>query len=110
VAAPVPDFITFEVFNVIDIFSRLRFVPAVWRRASIPTLNVESVIHVAVEARRAMKPRAGPNEYASGEPLRAIVAIGCTGIGSVIVIAVRAVGCDTDIDCDLSVRPGGRCS
>ena len=61
-------------------------------------------------------PGAGAKEDAVIEPLRAIVAIGCTGIGRVAVVAiltfgrnVRITAADINSKRDLRVRRGGRC-
>jgi hypothetical protein len=61
------------------------------------------VIYVAVKIVGAVKPWAGTDEYAASEPFRSIVAVGSATIGSVIIVAVRAVrgGAYADADADL---------
>jgi hypothetical protein len=85
-------------------------VAGVGYRASISVIGVEVVIDVAVEVARAMEPRAGSDEDAAVEPLRAIVPIRGAAVGSGFVIAVGATGSDTDADVDLGLGRPRRCS
>ena len=62
------------------------------------------IIHLAAEVIVAVKPWAGPDEDAVGEPVRAIVAVGSAGVGSVVVVAVGAIGGDSNVDAYLSPR------
>jgi hypothetical protein len=69
-------------------------------------MRIVAVVDVAVEAVRAMKPRACADEYAAGEPIGPIVAIGSAVIGSVIEVPIGAHRRDTNVDGDLGGRDG----
>jgi hypothetical protein len=62
-------------------------------RTVIAIVWIEAVIHVTVKAARSMEPRACADEDASGEPVRAVVAVRCAVIGRVIEVAIRAARC-----------------
>lgn len=68
-----------------------------WVRPVIPVPKIEAMIHVAMEALGAVEPGSGTDEYASAEPLGAVVAIGRTVIGRNFVIPVGALGRRPDI-------------
>jgi hypothetical protein len=59
-------------------------------RAVVALPIIQVVIYVAVEVIRAMVPRTRADEYAIGEPLRAIIAIRSTIVRGRLVITVRA--------------------
>jgi hypothetical protein len=73
-------------------------------------VNIETVIYMAVKVCRAVKPRASTDEDTTGKPLRAVVAVGSTGVRSAVVVAVGAFGFDADTDADpsLCLRSGRR--
>jgi len=91
VTAPITHFISFEVRNFTHRLGRLRFFATVWPWAFIAALRIVSVIYVALELGMPMEPRAGANEHATGKPFRAIVAVGSTFIGSVVIVTVWAL-------------------
>jgi hypothetical protein len=103
VPAPITHFISFEVRNPADRLGRLRFRATRGPWAFIAALRIVSVIHVALELGMAMEPRAGANEHAIGKPFRAVVAVGSTFIRSVVIITVRTLRRDSDVDTDLSL-------
>jgi hypothetical protein len=72
-------------------------------RASITTVDIETVIYMAVKVIRAVKPRASTDEDTAGEPFRTVVAVGSTGVRSEVVVAVRACGFGTEVDVNLSL-------
>jgi hypothetical protein len=61
------------------------------------------VIYMAAKVFSAVKPRASTDEDTAGEPFRTVVAVGSTGVGSEVVIAVRACGFGTKVDINLSL-------
>src|SRR6202021_2241088 len=77
--------------------------------SGITVLWVEGVVDVAVKVGRAMKPRAGTDEHAPGEPFRAVVAGRSTAIRRDVVVAVRTFRCPADIDAHLGLCRGGDC-
>ena len=103
VATSIAHFVSFEVGNLIDPLSRLRFVAAVWPRAGIAVLRMEMVIYVSMKAFGAMKPRACANEYASGKPFRPVVTIGGAVVRWNVIIAVGAFRGNSDADAHLSL-------
>jgi ABC-type nickel/cobalt efflux system permease component RcnA len=66
--------------------------------AVVAMLRVEVVIHMAMEVIGTVKPWTDTNECTSAKPLWAIVSIGGTAIGSVVIVAVGTCGCDPDAD------------
>jgi hypothetical protein len=73
-------------------------------RSYITVVRIVAVIDVAVEAVRAMEPWACADEYSASEPIGTIVAVGSTGIWSVVKISVRTHRRHTDVNGDLSGR------
>jgi len=106
VAASISRFVSLKV-GAIDTLGRLGFLATFWRWALIAVVWMETVIHVALEATSAMKPRAGANEAVSIKPFRAVVASGSTAIRSDVVVTVGAVRGYADLDVVLSLRFGG---
>jgi hypothetical protein len=70
--------------------------------ATIATMNVETIIYVTPKVISAMKPRAGTDEDTPVKPFRAVVSIGSTGVGSEVIVPIRASRFGTEIDVDLS--------
>jgi hypothetical protein len=75
-----------------------------WTWTSVAVMWIEAVINVAAEIVGAVEPRAGSDEHAAVEPLRAVVAIGGAVIWGEVVKAIGALWLWSDIDGDL-----GRC-
>jgi hypothetical protein len=101
VAPSIPSFVSIEVC-AIDTLRRLRFLAAFWRWAFIAVVRMETVIHVALELARAMKPGAGTNEAIPVKPFRTVVASGSTGVRSGVIVTIRTVGSHSDVDGGLS--------
>jgi hypothetical protein len=106
VTTSIPHFISLKVGNLVHVFVRLGSVATVRRWAGIAMMHIEVIIDVAVEMSWSMKPRAGANEYSAYKPFRAVIAVWRAIVWGVIVVAVRTVGSDPDINGDLSVRGG----
>lgn len=103
VTASITHFIAFEMLNLIEMLIGIGFFATSWLGAVIAVFGMEMVIYVAVEACRAVKPRAGANEEATGKPLRAVVAIGSAVVGRDVIVAVGTFGRDADVDLYLSL-------
>ncbi len=101
----VVDFVAMEVGWRMGMFGR-GVLAASWHGAVISVVGMEVVIHVSVEVRRAMEPRASTDEDAARKPFGAVVAIGRAVIRSGVVVAVRTVRGDTNVDADLSLQFG----
>src|SRR3984957_19738966 len=108
VAAPVADFISFEVGILIGMLRCVRFLAAFGVRALVAVLGIEVVVHEAVEFVRAAEPRTGADENAAGKPFRAVVAVRSAIVGRRIIVAVWAIrgGCGF---AGLSAYRGGFC-
>jgi hypothetical protein len=75
----------------------------------VAVLWVEAVVHMAVEAMRAMEPGASSDKDTTAEPLRPIVAVWGAVVWGVVEVAVRTDRRYPDIDIDRSrYRAGGR--
>jgi hypothetical protein len=103
VAASIAHFISLEVGNLIGSLGRLRFLAALRDRTFITVFRMETVIHVAMESSRAMKPRASTNEYTSRKPFRAIVAVRSTAIRSDVIVSIGTFRGCSDFYADLSL-------
>jgi hypothetical protein len=68
--------------------------------------GMQTVIYVAVEVGRTMKPRASTDEDSTCKPFRAVVAVGSTAIRSDVIVAIGTIRGDSDVDTDLSLRSG----
>ncbi len=68
-------------------------------------VRMETVIYMASEVVRAMKPRAGANEDAARKPFRAVVAVGGAVVRGIVIVTVRTSRCGSDVhaDADLSL-------
>ncbi len=102
VAMPIANFISFEVINFVETFCGLGFLATCRPWAVIAMFGMKAVIHVAAEVFRAMKPRASADEDAARKPLRPVVAIRGTVIRRSVIVSVRTLGSDADLDTNLS--------
>jgi hypothetical protein len=76
-------------------------------RTVVAVVWVVAVIYVAVEAVRAMEPWAGTDEDTTGEPVRAVVAIGGAVVGRIVVVAIRADWGRAEVYTDGDLRGSG---
>jgi hypothetical protein len=74
--------------------------------AVVTVVRIVAVVDVAVEAAVAVKPGAGSDKEAAGEPVRAVVAVGGAIVGGVVEVSVGAYRGDTNVDRDLGGRHG----
>jgi hypothetical protein len=77
---------------------------AFWDRSMVAVARIIALVDVAIKPMRSVEPGAGPDEYPSGEPIRTIVAIGCTVIRSIRKITVGAHWSYPDVDRHLRRR------
>src|SRR5579871_5921765 len=68
----------------------------------VTVVRIVAVIDVAVEAVRAVEPRASSDEYSASKPIRSIVAVRSTVIRGVVKVTVRAHGRGSDVNGNLS--------
>jgi hypothetical protein len=76
-------------------------------RTVVAVVWVIAVINVAVEAVRAVEPWAGADEHSTGEPVRAVVAIGGAVVGRIVVVAIRADWGRAEVYTDGDLRGSG---
>src|ERR1700733_14562332 len=103
-AASVAHFISFEVGGFFGSLFGFAFVANFWSGALISVLRIEAVIYVAREMFVAVKPGAPADEDSASKPFWSVVAVGCASVRRVVIVAIGAVGGDSDVDCDLSFR------
>ena len=92
----VAHFVAFEVFDVVD--GPGGMLAAFGMRAVVSVVGMEMIIDVAAKALRAVKPGADADEDATGEPLRAVIAVGSASVRIIRVIAIAADRCRVDDD------------
>jgi hypothetical protein len=100
---PITHLISLEVVHVIDPVLRTRVLPTLRNGAVISMLNIKVVIYVAAEVCRTMEPRTSTNKNPAGKPLRTIVPVGRTTIGSVTIRTYRR---DANVDANLGICLG----
>jgi hypothetical protein len=100
----VPHFVSLEVGSS-DTLGRLGLLANLWQCALIAVLRMETVVHVALEAARAMKPGTGANEDVPGKPLWTVVTRRGTAIRSDVIITIGTFRSYSDGDADLSFCP-----
>ena len=93
VALAVSGFIPVEVVECP--FSTIR------HRPCVAMARIVTVIDVAIEAMRAMEPRASSKEHPANEPIRPVVAVWCAWVGSVVEVSIRANWRDSNVHGDL---------
>jgi hypothetical protein len=110
VPTTIADFISLKVSNLIDRLRRLGSVANPRHWTFIAVVRMKMVVHVALERVRTMKPRASTDEDTTRKPFWAVVAVRSTAIRSGVIVTVRAVRGDTNVDGDLSLylRSGRR--
>jgi len=100
VATPITHFISFEVRNLIDALRRLRFISRMWCRAFVAVFGMITVVYVALEVVRTMKPRASANEDTARKPFCAVISVWSTAVRSGVIVTVWAVWGGSNVDCD----------
>jgi len=96
VASPVPSFVRVEVAE--------RLLSALGHRSFVTVARIVAVIDVTGEASGSMEPWARPDEYPAHEKIGSIVAVGSTGIRSIVKVSVRANRLHSDANGNLTRR------
>jgi hypothetical protein len=104
----IPHFVPLEMVDPVQASSGFGFVTAVGQWSMVAIVGVESVIDVAVETGRTVKPRASADENATRKPFRAVIAIRCAVVRRDIIVAVRAYRRYSDLDAYLGLGLGRR--
>ena len=58
------------------------------KRSMVAVARIEAVVDMAIKSVRAVEPGASSDEHPTNKPIRPIVTIGCTVIGSIVEIAI----------------------
>jgi hypothetical protein len=110
VTMSVMHFISFEMFHVVEVVLGSGSFAAIGYRTVVAMPYIVVVIYMAIKTFGTMKPRACADEdAAAGKPLRAVVAVGGTAVGSVVVIAIGTRWRYADVDADLSLGLRSTC-
>ena len=108
-ATPISYFIPFEVCNLIETVLRFGSFAALWHWSLVAVIGMEIVVYMTLKVGRAMKPLASTDEDAARKPLRTVVAVGGAVVGSSLIVTIRAIRSDSDVDADLSLCFGSSC-
>jgi hypothetical protein len=103
-AASVPYFVCFEVGNLVNRVYRL--LAPCWQRSMIAMLRMKTIVYVAVELGRAMKPWANADKNSACKPFRAVVPIGSAVVWRDVIVAIRTIRRNADIYAHLSLCRG----
>lgn len=82
IAATIARFISLEVVELLGATAR--------QRSTIAVVRVITVVHMAVEASRSVKPAAGSDEHTADKPIRSIVAVRRAIIRLIVKVTVWA--------------------
>jgi sulfite exporter TauE/SafE len=76
------------------------------QRSNVAVMRIIAVVDVAVEAVRAVKPRASADKHPASEPIGSIVAVGSTVIGRIVEVPIGAHRGHSNVDGNLGWRYG----
>jgi hypothetical protein len=110
VAAPVPNFISFEVVDLIEVLCRLGFLTTLRLWADVAVFGMKTVIYMAPEVVWAMKPLASADENATCKPFRAVVAVGSAVKWSDVIVAIGTIWRNSNLHGNLSRRFWSGCN
>src|ERR1035437_1384743 len=109
VAVAIAHFISFEVRNLIEAPRGLGLLATSGLWTVIAVFRMEAVVYMTLETFMAVKPRTGANEDSTRKPLRAVIAVGSTIIGSGVIVPIGTLGRDSNLDSNLSRRFWNSC-
>jgi hypothetical protein len=102
VTASVPHFIPMKVLGgAVPSFAGLFAGFGIF--ALVAVLRMVGGVYVAAEVGWAVKPWAGADENSAAKPLRAVVAVGSTGVGRGCIVTVGTGRGGTDANADLGL-------
>jgi hypothetical protein len=90
VALPIPRLVRVEMVE--------RLLSVFRHRAYITVVRIIAIINVAVEAMRAVEPRASADEHPANEPIGPIVAIRSAGVRRIVKVPIRTHRRHANID------------
>jgi hypothetical protein len=67
------------------------------QRSNVTVMRIKAVVHVAVKAVRAVKPRARSNEQPANIPIGPVITVRSTVIWGIVEVPVRAHGSRPDV-------------
>ena len=77
--------------------------PALRQRSSVTVMRIKPVVDMSVKAVMTVKPRASSNKHSTHKPIRPVVAVRRTVIGSIVEVPVRTHGRHSDVYADLNL-------
>jgi hypothetical protein len=86
-----------------------RLVAAIGKFTMVAMVGMQVIVYVAAEPGGAMKPWAGTDKDAAGEPLGTVIAVGSASVGRGFVVSIGADRGWSDVDADLSFGFGRTC-
>jgi hypothetical protein len=99
-------YVTLPIARLVCVEVVERRLSAPRQRSNVTVMRIIAVVDVAVEAVRAVKPRAGANKHAASEPIGTIVSIRSTVVGSIVEVPIGAHGGHSNVDGNLGRRYG----
>jgi hypothetical protein len=75
-----------------------RVLAAFRQRSMVAVARIVALVDMAIKSMRSVEPGARPDKYPASEPIRTVVAIGCTVIRSIGEVAVGAHWSHPDVD------------
>jgi hypothetical protein len=85
-------YVALSIASLVCVEVTKRLFPARWGWSSVTVPRIITVVNMAIEAMRPVKPRTSPDEQPATEPIRSIVAIRRTAIGRIVIIAIGTSG------------------
>jgi hypothetical protein len=95
VALPITRLIRVEVIE--------RLLPTARHWPGVSMARIVAVVDMSIKSAIAVEPRSSSYERSSSEPIRPIVAIGRTAIGSIVVVSIWAYRWRSDLDGNLGL-------
>ena len=87
-----------------------RLITMLRQRAGIPVVRIKAVVDMTVKTVMTVKQWTRPNKYSTNEPVRSVVAVRCTIIGSIVKVSVRTHWRPSNTDADGDLRRPDSCT
>jgi hypothetical protein len=84
--------------------------PALRHRTRVTVMRIIAVVDMSVKAVVAVKPRTRSDKHPAQKPIRPVVAVRSTVIGSIVEVSVRTHGSHSDVYANLNLRLRYRCT
>jgi hypothetical protein len=90
--------VAMPVLRLVSVEMGERLFPAGREWSVVAVTRIVAVVDMAIKPVRTVKPWPGPDKHTPDKPIRPIVAIGSTLIGSKVEVAIGAHRCHPDVD------------